>query len=393
MISVATAEAFIQSNLKNIENELVPFDCSNGRILAENLLADRPFPPFDRVTMDGIAVAFNAQQKSWKIEGIAAAGSPQLSLENPENCIEVMTGAMLPSGCDTVIRYEDFLIVDGFATLQIERITQGQNVHLRASDRVQNSIIVAEGCKISAAEIGVMASIGKVEVLVKKRAKILVISTGDELVAVAEKPLEHQIRSSNGYALKAALESADASVDYIHLSDNQEIIEEKIKEDIRNFDALVLSGGVSAGKFDYVPNALENQGVEQVFHQVSQRPGKPFWFGKAANGVVVFALPGNPVSTFMCLHRYVLPWLAASLGQKQHFEKVVLGEDFHFKPPLTHFLQVKITFENGRKMAKPLPGNGSGDLANLTNADGFIELPSETDFFESGQLFSFISYR
>ena len=152
---------------------------------------------------------------------------------------------------------------------------------------------------------------------------------------------------------------------------------------------LVLSGGVSKGKYDYLPEALQYIGVEQLFHRVKQRPGKPFWFGKAPNGTLVFALPGNPVSSFMCTRRYLIPFLEKSLiGDISKPQWAVLAEDFRFKPDLTHFLQVELsTNEKGQLMAKPVEGNGSGDLANLTDANAFMQLPRGKDFFQQGGVY------
>jgi molybdopterin molybdotransferase len=395
MISVQEAESLILANLRPFGTEEVLFNQSHRRVLAEDLLADRDFPPFDRVMMDGIAINFEATQGQtiFEIEKTLAAGMPQASLENTRNCIEIMTGAILPQACDTVIRYEDLQQNGNHVNLKIEHIKQGQNVHLQGSDRKKGDIIVAAGKVMSAAEIGVLASIGKEKVLVKKKPIIVVISTGDELVSISTVPLPHQIRSSNGHAIVAALETSGASASYHHLPDNQALIESKIAHFLTYADAIVLSGGVSAGKFDFVPNALQNQGVRSIFHQVAQRPGKPMWFGVSPSNVAVFALPGNPVSTFMCLHRYVLPWIQASFGQKPVSQKVVLNENYTFKAPLTLFLPVSILSENGTLKARPKAGNGSGDLANLSNADGFIELPANQDEFMAGEMYRFIGFR
>jgi molybdopterin molybdotransferase len=178
------------------------------------------------------------------------------------------------------------------------------------------------------------------------------------------------------------------------LPDNQEIIEQKIAAFMETFDVLILSGGVSAGKFDFVPKALENQGVKKLFHKVSQRPGKPFWFGKSAKGTVVFALPGNPVSTFMCLNRYFKKWLDASQGLKNQQLTAELTEDFTFKAELTFFLQVKLSYTlTGKILATPVEGHGSGDLANLVEADAFLELPLERSSFKKGEAFKVFVYR
>ena len=399
MITVEEAERIILEKTINIATEKVSIDDALGRILAEDLCADRDFPPFNRVTMDGIAIQFiqlKAGQTSFEIEATAAAGNPQKTLQNAQNCIEVMTGAMIPLNTDMVIRYEDLSISRKTVQLVADysEFREGQNIHPQSSDRKTGEVIVPKGRKLSPAEIGVAATIGKNEILVQRKLRAVVISTGEEIVPITEKPLPHQIRTSNGFALQASLKNWGLETENVLLPDNQAIIEKKIAEFIETFDVLILSGGVSAGKFDFVPQALENQGVKKLFHKVSQRPGKPFWFGKAHNGTTVFALPGNPVSTFMCLNRYFKNWLDVSQCLENHQLMGELTEDFKFKPELTFFLQVKISYApTGKILATPVEGHGSGDLANLVEADAFLELPLGQELFKKGEVFKAFMYR
>jgi molybdopterin molybdotransferase len=399
MITVEQAEQLILENTIEIPTEKVSIDAALGRILVEDLCADRDFPPFNRVTMDGIAIRQEQLSKgrtSFLIEATAAAGNPEKTLQNPENCIEVMTGAMIPLDTDAVIRYEDIEIKDKTAriTIDVNEIKTGQNIHPQGSDRKTGDVIVPKGRKLSPAEIGVAATIGKHEIWVQRKLRAVVISTGEEIVPITETPLPHQIRTSNGFALQASLKNWGLETENVLLPDNQEVIEQKIAEFMETFDVLILSGGVSAGKFDFVPKALENQGVKKLFHKVSQRPGKPFWFGKSANGTVVFALPGNPVSTFMCLNRYFKKWLDASQGIENQQLTAELSEDFTFKPELTFFLQVKLSYTlTGKILATPVEGHGSGDLANLVEADAFLELPLERSLFKKEEVFKVFMYR
>ena len=397
MITVEEAEAIILKNTIILSPEKVMIENALGRILAEDLCADRDFPPFDRVTMDGIAINYNQILKGqidYPIETIVAAGKPQATLQDLTQCIEIMTGAMLPTNTDTVIRYEDIEINNRIAKIIIPPSKRGANIHTKASDRKQNEVIVTKGKKLSPAEIGVAATIGKNALLVQKRIKAIIISTGEEIVPITETPLPHQIRTSNSYALQASLKSWDVEADTVLLPDSQEIIEQKIGEFLLTYDVLILSGGVSAGKFDFVPQALENQGVKKLFHKVSQRPGKPFWFGVKENqNKVVFALPGNPVSTFICLHRYFKPWLDASQGVSTQQLTAQLNQDFTFRFGLTFFLQVKLEHSSKGTIAIPLEGNGSGDLANLVEADAFLELPMGNEAFKKGEVHKIFVYR
>lgn len=397
MTTVEQATQIVLQNALSFPDEMVPLADAPGRLLREPLAADRDFPPFDRVSMDGIAIrfeAFAAGQRTFPIEGMQAAGAVQQVLKEKNNCFEVMTGAILPSGTDTVIRYEDLDTGNGQAAILIEEVSRGQNIHGRGADRRQSEVIVQPGCIISPAEIGVAATIGKTQLRVAVLPKVAVISTGDELVEVSDTPLLHQIRKSNVHTLAATLAGWGIKADLLHLLDNRAEIEHTLAGCLKKYDALILSGGVSMGKFDYLPQAFEALGVRKLFHKVSQRPGKPFWFGRGER-TVVFAMPGNPVSTFVGALRYFQPWLRAGLGLPPFAQRyAVLEEDFFFKPDLTYFLQVKLTYrEDGLTGAWPVAGRGSGDLANLVDADGFLELPIGRQDFKKGEIFPLIPYR
>ncbi|MCF8248065.1 MAG: molybdopterin molybdotransferase MoeA [Saprospiraceae bacterium] len=397
MITVEQATTIVLENALSLPAETVPLHLAVGRVLWETLQADRDFPPFDRVSMDGISICFanfEAGQRRFFIEKTQAAGAPRLALAQTENCIEVMTGAILPQGTDAVIRYEDLSIDAGFATIPIENIQAGQNIHRRGLDRHESDVIVAAGRKISPAEIGVAATVGHAELRVAGLPKACILSSGDELVEVHETPLPHQIRKSNVHVMAAVLGTWGLPADMLHLPDDPAAIEATLSDCLKNYDVLLMSGGVSMGKFDHLPEVLEKIGVRKLFHKVSQRPGKPFWFGRS-DSTVVFAFPGNPVSSFMCLHRYFRPWLRISQGLDA-FENqyAVLAADYFFKPNLTYFLQVKLTSgKDGRLLATPITGQGSGDLANLVDTDAFLELPLERQEFKAGEVFPVWQYR
>lgn len=395
MISVQEATSIILSHLWTSKAESIEVNRSVGRILAEPVFADRDFPPFNRASMDGIAIHFKSFQNGkieFVIEATQAAGTPQLKLTNPENCIEVMTGAMLPEGTDTVIRYEDVEIKNGIAKISLTDISAGQNIHPQNQDAKKDQQLLSPGLKISPAEVALLASVGKSKVQVYRFPKTAIISTGDELVDIDQIPLSHQIRRSNDIALQAALLELGCTSTKFHLTDSKELLTNNLRTIFKDHELIILSGGVSKGKFDYVPEVLESLGVKKLFHQVSQKPGKPFWFGTSKEQTV-FALPGNPVSTYMCFYRYIKPWLMKSVGYELSTSQAILAKDFNFKAPLTYFLQVKIKNELGKLMAYPDAGGGSGDFANLKEVDGFIELPLEKSEFKAGEVFSFYSFR
>ena len=396
LINVDNALRIVLSETESFGLEDIDFKESLGRVLRENITADREMPPFNRVSMDGIAIktsAFESGRRDFKIENIQAAGSEQLVLGSEDHCIEAMTGAMLPVGTDAIIPYELISIEKGIAHVNLDDIQYFQNIHKKGLDRQKNELLVPQNTKISSAEIGVFATVGKSRVQVSALPKVAIVSTGDELVEVNEFPAPYQIRKSNVHTLYSLLKRHEIKPDLFHISDSKEQLRKKINTLLENYDVLMFSGAVSKGKFDFLPEILNELGVVKHFHKVRQRPGKPFWFGKKGQ-TTIFAYPGNPVSTFVSCLKYFVPWLQKSL--QLGFENpnfAVLGEDFNFKPALTYFLQVKIINKEGRLMAFPDPGNGSGDLANLSKNDGFLELPSDRTSFEKGEVFPLIQYR
>ena len=395
MITVQEALKIILNNSQTFGVEEIPFLESVGRVLKENIIADRDFPPFNRVSMDGIAINhryFKQGIRDFTIEGIQAAGAENKTMNNPSNCLEVMTGAVLPINTDTVIRYEDVNIKNGIATITEDKLELGKNIHSQGKDQRQGDVLIEKNKIISAAEIGVIASVGKTLVKVSVPPKVMIVSTGDELVEVHETPSSHQIRRSNVFTLVSLLQKLNIRADISHITDKKELLNEKIAYFFKEYDVLLFSGAVSKGKFDFLPEVLDELGVNKLFHRVAQRPGKPFWYGVKDNKSV-FAFPGNPISTYVNCLVYFYPWFADSIGLELKKETVILGEDFSFKPDLTYFLQVKVENIDGNKIAFPVKGNGSGDLVSLVRADGFIQLPKEKTTFKKGEILIFIRYR
>jgi len=397
MISVEEAEAIILNTVKDFGREQIPFTKAMGRILAEPIKADRDMPPFNRVAMDGIAIKYEAIEKGIKnfhIKGTQAAGDKAIQIESIDDCIEIMTGCALPQTTDTVIRYEDLIIADGVATVQTTNLKEEQNVHKQGTDRKKTEVVVSAGQLITPSVINVAASVGATNLCVKKLPKVMIISTGNELVDVDDQPSPQQIRQSNNYTIQAALKPYGIDAEFLHIQDDLNETKKSLETILQKYDVLIFSGGVSAGKFDYLPKALEDVGVEKLFHKVAQKPGKPFWFGEAKNSALVFAFPGNPVSAFLCLHRYFIPWLKNSIGLSQQTHYAVLEEDVVFSPALTYFLQVKLKINEEAKLtAHPVKGNGSGDLVNLTEADACLEMPAERTSFLKGEVFKVWAFK
>ncbi|MEO6963862.1 MAG: molybdopterin molybdotransferase MoeA [Puia sp.] len=397
IITTAQAEKIVQSQARDYGTETIPYESALGSVLAENLFADRDLPAFNRATVDGIAIhysAFHDGLQSFKIKATQAAGETPAAISTKNECIEIMTGAALHTSVDTVIRYEDMLIGNGIATINIQDIKKGQNIHLQGKDKRQGDVVADANRIISPALIGLAASIGKVNLLVKKLPRVIIITTGDEMVSAEKVPSPYQLRRSNSVIIKSALEKYNIHADRLHVKDDYDVIKNEISRCLQVYDVLLMTGGVSMGKFDYVPQALANTGVKKLFHKVKQRPGKPFWFGTHENRRLIFALPGNPVSVFLCLHRYFMPWLETSLGIKASSPGfAMLQRDILFPYPLQYFVQVKLSVNHhGQCLAEPVEGNGSGDFSNLICTDAFMELPMDKKDFKKGEAYKVWRY-
>ncbi|WP_282165383.1 molybdopterin molybdotransferase MoeA [Cellulophaga baltica] len=393
MITYEEAFRRVMLYTKDFGTVSVPLMESVNCVLAETIYADRDFPPFNRSTKDGIALqhsAFETNEQVFKIEGIIGAGLAQQKLENPKSCLEIMTGAVVPAYADTIVMYEDIEIKDGYATVHTEPV-KGQNIHLQGSDKKEGTVLLEKGIRISPAEIGILASVGKASVVVQKTPTVCVISTGDELVPVSEIPKPHQIRTSNVLSLKAALQKENITATHLHLNDNKKVIQAAVLKALTEYDVLLLSGGVSKGKFDFIPEVMDELGVEKVFHKVLQRPGKPFWFGVHEEyNAMVFSFPGNPVSTFSNYCVYFAPWLKNSMGLGVRDRFVVLKNDVEKHPILTLYIPAVLEWDGATLLAKTVANNGSGDLTSLAEIDGFVCLPPGEANYEKGAQVHFI---
>jgi len=391
VLTPAEADQLIGQHLQCLPIESLPLAQCAGAVLRENIYAERDQPPYDRVAMDGVALdshAVSAGRRSFRIQATQAAGDAPLTLDAPADCIEVMTGAVLPVGCDSVVPIEKLAIELGHAALALHaQVEPWQNVHRRGSDTRQGALLLSAGQRLRAPEIAIAASAGMARIRVASQPMLAVISTGNELVEPGEPVLAHQVRRSNAYAVVSALRAHGFQrVADDHIRDDAEELRERLHFHLETHDVLVLSGGVSMGRFDLVPQVLGELGVRTIFHKVAQRPGKPLWFGVAPSGAAVFGLPGNPVSTLVCLTRFVLPALRGSLGQSpQPAQRMALAAPVTVTPPLTHFLPVRLEQDDwGREWAVPAPTNGSGDFTGLAGTEGFVELPPGPNTYAKG---------
>lgn len=388
MISPQEAEALIGRELKRYAHVSLPLSQCAGRILRAPILADRAQPPFDRVAMDGIAIAYEAYARGLRrfaIEGMQKAGEPQRQLVSELGCLEVMTGAVLPRGTDCVIPIEELTVSGGVVSLREK--AQGtrahqepspyRHVHRAGSDCAAGESIVPAGSILTSPHLGAAAAFGFSSLQVAYTPSVSVVATGDELVDPNQEPAAHQIRRSNPYAIEAALRQRGLDqVTLLHAPDDRGHLRKCMESTLEKCEVLILTGGVSMGKTDYVPEVLAELGIRPCFHRIRQRPGKPFWFGMGSNGVPVFALPGNPASVLVCLHRYVLPALSRAMGGNEPLPCTAVLERKSPAPgSLTHFRPVTVKYgSDGRLRADFVVNQGSGDFSGWARADGFVEL-------------------
>ncbi len=399
MLTPAEASAAIAARVAPLPTERVALGACGGRVLRAPVRAERDAPPFDRVAMDGIALdhaVLAAGSRRFRVEGIQAAGQPPRRLADPRACLEVMTGAVLPPGCDAVVPVEDLVRDADWAEVGPGvRAQAWQHVHRQGTDARAGDLLLAEGALLRAPEVAIVASAGLATVEVTRAPRVAVISTGDELVEPGGPVLGHQVRRSNPYALASLFAArAGAQVEDAHAPDDEDAIAAAIAGALDRNDALVLSGGVSMGRFDHVPRVLARLGVREVFHRVAQRPGKPMWFGIAPAGQPVFGLPGNPVSVLVCAVRYVLPALGLARGLPAAAPPcAALTDEVSFRPALAWFLPVELLHDpEGRAWARPRPTQGSGDFNALAGTSGFLELPPGPATHARGTLAPFHSW-
>jgi molybdopterin molybdotransferase len=361
MISPVEAIELLKNITIPFRTEKMPLAKTLGMNIAEKIVADRDFPPFDRVMMDGIAVK-DISAPTWKIEGILFAGEPVKAIKKTDGALEIMTGATAPRGTEAIIKIEDLKIEKKIASYEGKTpLEKGQFIHLQGADASAGSVLVKKRTKIGPVEIAIAATVGKAHIEVESKPHVHIFSTGDEIVGLHETPADHQIRSSNVMMLKSVLLSKGFKANSSHLADSAEKIKSSIDKALESNDIILLSGGVSAGKKDLIPGVLAEAGFETVFHKISQKPGRPLLVATRPDGKVVFAFPGNPISTLTCFWVYFLPWVSGEWPEYQ-------VKEIKFLPKPSAELDQWIPVENGEVLAH----NGSGDLINWSRADGLV---------------------
>lgn len=391
MISVAEAIRIVLEKTHALPAEEVALADARGRVLAEETIADSDLPPFDRAQMDGYAVRsadLASVPARLRIIGESAAGRGWHKEMREGEAVRIMTGAPVPEGADSVQQVEVTNEKDG--TVEIQRSTEpGQFIVKRASEVRAGEIVLRAGCEINAAMMAALASFGYAKVKVGARPRVAVLATGSELVAVTQRPALDQIRDSNSYSLGAYAQLAGASVERLPLvGDDPELLKRAIAEAATRSDALILSGGVSMGVYDFTKAALGALEAEIFFERVSLRPGKPTVFARLGN-TLVFGLPGNPVSvsvTFNLFARVALRAMQGATQSTMRVEHAVLTRRVKGAMERESYLPARLdTNDEGQLLAEPLKWGGSSDFVAFARATALVNVPEGVKMIEAGE--------
>ena len=393
-ISPTEARRRIHAHLPALAAIACPLHKCAGRVLREPINADRPLPPFNRSMMDGYALraAELSTVESFTVTVQAPAGSPAQSI-GPQRgaCAEIMTGAVVPHDADCVLPYEA-TTTDAQGRIRARQPAahrRGDCIHALGSDFQGGDVLVPAGTILGSHAIAVAATCGYSNLQVAKIPAIAIVSTGDELVDVDAKPLAHQIRRSNDLAIDTALARLQLHAQQRrHLPDDRQRCSTELAELIGESDFVIISGGISKGKKDYIPEILSALGLQCQFHGVRQKPGKPFGYWSHPHGAV-FTLPGNPLSALTALHHYALPAIERAMGRAAapQPQQVELAEAAKARDDITLFLPVQLI---GANRAQPRPAQNSGDQVSVLNTDGYLELPPSTQrVYPAGTTFDF----
>jgi molybdopterin molybdotransferase len=391
VISYHQARELVVSRLLALQHqpqtESIPLASCLARILAQDILADRDYPPFDRSIRDGYAVrsADTLSGATLRCTGELKAGDTPTASVQPGTCIQIMTGAALPLGADAVIMIEHTQCSADAVTLD-RAVGPGQHVVARGSEQSSGKLVLAKSTRLGFAQIGVAAQVGAAQVTVYRKPRIAILSTGDEVVDLTSAPGPFQIRNSNSVSLAAQVATLHAEPVLLgNAKDTYDDLRARISTGLES-DALILSGGVSAGKYDLVEPVLKEFGAEFIFDAVAIRPGKPVVFAMC-EGKPVFGLPGNPVSTMVTFDLFVRPaidLLSGAPATGLPFVEAVVTQRLSEKPGLTHFLPAAVEYGQAPRVT-PLVWQGSGDVVAMSRANCLLVVPPDRENIEPGE--------
>ncbi len=398
MLTIDQASEAVLAAIRPLQPRRVPLSEAVGRVLAEPVAADLDVPPFPKSLRDGYALRASDVARGitrFRVVGELLAGMTYEGTVGEGEAVRIMTGAPMPPGTDTVVMVEDTVEeTDGKGSVVrlVRRPSASSHVMKRGATIVAGEIVLRPGTMLGPAQIGLLAEVGHAEPLVYPRPRAAILSTGDELVEADRRPGPGQIRNSNGPMLAAAVTRYGAIVAFAeHVSDDLQPLREAVAHALTVADCVLLTGGVSMGSRDLVPQVLEDLGVRKVFHRVRMKPGKPLWFGfkeqDSDRTVPVFGLPGNPVSTMVCFTIYVRPALRRLAGQPAVPVRLLpaqLVAEWRIGTDRPTFWPATLRFTERGMEAEPLPWQGSPDLRTLAAADGFVFVPEGDHAFAPG---------
>ena len=395
MIEVKDAHDSIAASVKELSVERKALESAQGQVLAEDITAGFQLPHFDNAAMDGFAVQWgdikNASEEKPVslnvIEEIAAGTEPGATVVSG-SCAQIMTGAPMPAGADTVVIFEH---TSGFGKPSVDIFKAPEpcsNVRYAGEEIREGEFLLKRGTRLTPAEIGVLAAFGRPVVSVYRRPKIGIVTVGDELRRPGEKLEGAAIFNSNRFSLESCAVAAGAEIaGQWQVPDDIGAIRKALAEALLSSDLLVTAGGISTGEYDYMQQLLTGFGVEQRFWKVAQKPGKPFFFGTGENGNVIFGLPGNPVSALVCFLEYCMPALAAMQNSRYHGKiEAELVEPFPADKKRYRFLFGRIWQKDGVLLCKVSRKIESHMITSLVGANCLIEAPASAHHLPAGSV-------
>lgn len=379
MISVAEARSRIQAYSHSLEAIVLPIEQAVGHVLVDDLFSQIDIPSFRQSSMDGYAIRWEERTQDLRIQDELPAGSLQLLKLDQVACIKVFTGGPIPEFADTVVQKEWVELKGDSICIKSEKLEKGMHIRMPGSEIAQQALALPAGTVISASMVGFIASMGFGAIKVYRKPSIGIVITGNELVAPGNPLLDGQVYESNSYALTALLkEQGINQINVFYAKDHLEETAFTLASALINHDLVLLTGGVSVGDYDFVVQACLQVGVEQVFHRVAQKPGKPIFFG-VQDAKLVFGLPGNPASVMSCFRQYVLPATQMMSGKK--IDEPIMGKlkhGYEKQSNLCFFLKGRV--DNG--IVTVLGGQASYQQNSFVQANCWIELDANQQKFE-----------
>ncbi len=397
MISFNEALKKIMQHTAVLKTTKIPIEKSVGMILAENLYSNIAMPPFNKSAVDGYAL------KAGDIKTIPAilknlnsikAGQSFTGKLQTGECVKIMTGAPLPKGSDSVVMVE-FTKTHGDKITVSQVLKKGANVCLKAEDLKRGQKILTKGAEIKTSHVAIMAAAGKKYIKIIAAPRATILSTGGEIIPAGRKLPKNSIYNSNGPMLEAMFNSDGIRARFIGIAkDDKRDLSKFIKKGITS-DIFLISGAVSVGDYDFVPEVLRKLKVKQIFHQVKIKPGKPLFFG-IKNKTIIFGIPGNPLAGFLAYQIFIRPALLKMKGCKNCypvFRKGILKKPFHRQNKRKHFALIKITKKQNQYYLSPINSHGSGDVASLSKADGFMIIKENSRALNKNTKAKFITWK